>query len=140
MSGGGSTDVKVGTWTPSFYRGPGSGSGWYIKVGKYVVVGFNLYGTSSSSYTSYEVKVSGLPFTPTYQSPGPGGGGYLSGYTGGSSTATFSGWKIDGSYIVAQAIAGGNYGSNVTETTMTVKYPSSGTVEAGGTILYQTNS
>ena len=140
LSGGGSTDVKVGTWTPSFYRGPGSGSGWYIKVGKYVVVGFNLYGTSSSSYTSYEVKVSGLPFTPTYQSPGPGGGGYLSGYTGGSSTATFSGWKIDGSYIVAQAIAGGNYGSNVTETTMTVKYPSSGTVEAGGTILYQTNS
>ena len=58
--------VEYGTWNPSVTGVStwGTRKGWYKKVGNVVTVGWHLNGTfSSSTTTSTDFKISGLPFT-----------------------------------------------------------------------------
>jgi hypothetical protein len=63
-------DYEVGTWTPVLSDGTntsslGTDSGWYIKVGKQVVVGFAAYNLNVSglSATTEPLRITGVPFT-----------------------------------------------------------------------------
>lgn len=63
-------DYEVGTWTPVLSDGTNTSSfeansGWYIKVGKQVAVGFAAYNLNVSGLaaTTVALRITGVPFT-----------------------------------------------------------------------------
>ena len=70
------TDQESGLWTPSLNASAISSYdtryGWYSKIGKVVTVGFYIKATCKSGYSSTDISISGLPFTPLYSAAGGG--------------------------------------------------------------------
>jgi len=77
--------MDKGVWTPTLNSAVVSSYttqyGWYSKMGQTVSVGFYIKATCKSGYTSTQVSISGLPFTPMFASAGGGmcSGAYISG-------------------------------------------------------------
>ena len=116
--------VKSGTWTPQSLYGFNytRQSGWYMKVGKVVTIGFDL----AFSYTTTEEKnitVSGLPFYPSANASG-GGLVYNQVLAGGANTVAWEATKN------SKSITCGEYYDVSTGTH---------TREISGTICYTTN-
>ena len=130
LSGGGTTPT-VGTWSP-YCSGSGTKTGWYIKIGSYVILGFYIDITVSAS-SNTEISISGLPFSPREDAAG---GGFCSpAYY--SRTAPFTGWKLSGSYIKAMGGLIASFGSGDEFEAVELMYPSNGTkLVASGTICY----
>lgn len=129
--------IESGTWTPTV-AGASSYSiqvGQYLKIGKMVVLSFQIYGVFSGSISS-SFKISGTPYSPT-TSGHASGGGHLSGYTVESADIVFTGWNIQTNgniYAVGQhatGTAGGNkWGSGA------ISQKASGDFMASGTIAF----
>jgi hypothetical protein len=89
------TSATSGTWTPTVYGATvskyTSRTGWYVKVGSVVTVGWYLYCVLDSGQTDTQFQISGLPFTP---SSGGSGGGHCSGYYS-VANSVFSGWELN---------------------------------------------
>lgn len=130
LSGGGTTPT-VGTWSP-YCSGSGTKTGWYIKIGSYVILGFYIDITVSAS-SNTEISISGLPFSPREDAAG---GGFCSpAYY--SRTAPFTGWKLSGSYIKAMGGLIASFGGGDEFEAVELMYPSNGTkMVASGTICY----
>lgn len=130
--------IETGTWTPTV-SGASSYSvqaGQYIKIGKMVTLGFQVYGTFSGS-TSSKISVSGAPYEPSSNNHSSGGGN-LSGYTA-ASNIVFTGWTIQMNgniYAVGQET--GTSGTNKWGSTA-IYQKASGDFSASGTIMYQTS-
>jgi len=125
------TAASVGTWTPSCY-GTGTKTGWYVKIGEMVILGFYIK-VSSTPTELTELSIGGVPFTLAY--PASGGGTCYNYYY--PTSGTFTGWQWDGSYIKAIGATIPSFGSADTSYKMTIYYPASGTLgalEASGTI------
>ena len=130
LSGGGTTPT-VGSWSP-YCSGSGTKTGWYIKVGSYVILGFYIDITVNAS-SNTEISISGFPFSPREDAAG---GGFCSpAYY--SRTAPFTGWKLSGSYIKAMGGLIASFGSGDEFESVELMYPSNGTkMVASGTICY----
>ena len=130
LSGGGTTPT-VGSWSP-YCSGSGTKTGWYIKVGSYVILGFYIDITVNAS-SNTEISISGFPFSPREDAAG-GGFCYPAYY---SRTAPFTGWKLSGSYIKAMGGLIASFGSGDEFEAVELMYPSNGTkMVASGTICY----
>lgn len=130
--------IETGTWAPTV-SGASSYSvqaGQYIKIGKMVTLGFQIYGTFSGS-TSSKISISGVPYEPSLNGHSSGGGD-LSGYTA-ASNIVFTGWTItkDGK-IYAKGQETGTSGTNKWGSTA-IYQKASGDFSASGTIMYQTS-
>lgn len=76
--------IEQGEWTPTlsaYGTTYASRKGWYIKVGKQVTAGFYIKATCGTGVSSYDVKISGVPFAPScpVASGGLCSGAYISG-------------------------------------------------------------
>ncbi len=130
LSGGGTTPT-VGTWSPTC-SGSGTKTGWYIKIGSYVILGFYIDVTVNASSNTV-INISGLPFSP--RATAAGGGFCSPAYY--SRTAPFTGWKLSGSYIKAMGGLIASFGSGDEFEAVELMYPSNGTkMVASGTICY----
>lgn len=84
--------VSAGTWTPTV-SGAGSYTsqvGAYVKLGKFIILQFYVYGTFAGS-ASDKIVISGCPVAPTSTAAG---GGMISGYTSAANVIP-TGWRID---------------------------------------------
>lgn len=135
--------LESGTWTPvvagaSSYSTTAPPAGQYIKFGKMVVLGFQVYGTFSGSTTS-RIKITGAPYAPaSTMSNQSSGGGHLSGYTA-ANNIVFTGWQISrdgGIYAVGQGIT--TSGTNKWGSTA-IYQKASGDFSADGTLMFQTS-
>ena len=98
--------VLSGTWTPTFVgtsgnsyisKTAGSATGWYIKIGLYVILGFSLHNCSfknSNSARQY-LGIKGLPYAPNKSYLHYGGGGHAQGFTMNAADNSFTGWVLD---------------------------------------------
>lgn len=130
--------IETGTWTPTV-SGASSYSiqaGQYIKIGKMIILSFQVYGTFSGS-TSSKISISGAPYEPSLNGHSSGGGD-LSGYTA-ASNIVFTGWTIvkDGK-IYARGQETGTSGTNKWGSTA-IYQKASGDFSASGTIMFQTS-
>lgn len=127
-----------GTWTP-VVSGATSYStqvGQYLKIGKMVVLSFQVYGTFSGSTTS-RIVITGAPYSPALNGHSSGGG-HLSGYTA-ANNIIFTGWQISsngGIYAVGQEHT--TSGTNKWGSTA-IYQKASGDFSADGTLMFQTS-
>lgn len=79
-----SEEPNEGTWTPALSSSAISSytarQGWYTKQGNVVTIGFYIKATCNSGYHTTAIKISGLPYTPSYNTAGGGmcSGAYVS--------------------------------------------------------------
>lgn len=66
--------LESGTWTPKLKYGYSGGdySGWYQKLGKCVVVGFNIDTDCYNNHSDAKIEITGLPYTPAHAAFGGG--------------------------------------------------------------------
>lgn len=133
---------KYGTWTPSFsaqdaYVSYTTQSGWYIKCGNIVTVGFLLKATVDSRYSGFDVWVYGLPFIPAQAAAGGGmcSGAYV------SAGFNFQCFVAGTDNVITTRVQACNNTSNANLNTSAsgCKYPyNGGELTVSGTITYMT--
>lgn len=128
--------ISIGTWTPTV-SGAASYStqkGYYVTIGKMVIISFTIYGIFAGDTTA-RISVDGCPFSTSNNTSG---GGHLSGYTA-ASNIIFTGWQASANgkfYAVGQetGTTGGNkWGSNA------IYQKASGEFSAAGSIAFIMN-
>ena len=140
--------ICYGTWTPSLpYASSYSvQQGWYQKIGKCVVIGFNIKANCYSNYNTTGVMITGIPYDPDFDAFG-GGVAYNLYVTGGFS---FEGWGVvteatisNSKYynvIVPRLQPCNNTSAGNLSISSSACYPSGGgQVTLSGTICYMTS-
>lgn len=131
--------AQYGTWTPSLsctgvYW---SNSGWYVKSGKVVTVGFHIKMSCDPGYQNNSITIYGLPYTPAIAAAGGGmcSGAYVS---GGFNFQCFV--AETGGYISTRVQACNNTSSaNLSTSASGCNYPTgSDELTISGTITYMT--
>lgn len=126
-----------GSWTPVMDGAASytAQAGQYIKIGNFVVLSFQLYGTFAGS-ASTAIKITGAPYNPinTHSS----GGGNLSGYTA-ASNVVFVGWGIStsGRIFANGQSTGQSEGDGNKWGTTAIYQKTSGAFSASGTLMYR---
>jgi hypothetical protein len=134
--------IKAGTWTPALTTAAAvssytTRSGWYIRVGNVVTVGFNIGASCKSGYNSTALAISGLPFTPA--SNAFGGGVMFGAYV--NAGFCFEAWAATTSGEITPRLQPCN---NTTASNLqiasTAYYPNGAySLTLGGTITFITN-
>ena len=131
--------LKAGTWTPALKTSAAvssytTQSGWYIRVGNVVTVGFNIAASCNSGYNSTALEISGLPFTPAYNAFG--GGVMFGAYV--NAGFCFEAWAATTSGTITPRLQPCNNTSAANlQIASTAYYPSgANSVTLGGTITY----
>lgn len=111
-SGGGSSDVEYGTWTPTISMGAYSTSyrkGWYTKIGNIVTITFSL--KFKSDYNDDDFIITNLPFAED-SSYEYGGGGNCQGLMASEEEENyvFSGFVLSNGEIYATASRSDSWG------------------------------
>lgn len=140
----GSTQLQTaqrGSWTPTLFSGAvgyySTQKGWYTKVGSTVTIGFNIKAICNSGSESYDVSITGLPYTPSIQAAG---GGMCSGaYVSGGYTFQCFVAETTGMITVRTQACNNTSAANLSTSASGCKYPSGGgTLTISGTITYET--
>jgi hypothetical protein len=135
--------LDKGIWTPSLESFIVSSYttqyGWYSKMGQYVTVGFFIKATCKSGYSTTNVSIYGLPFTPMFNAAGGGmcSGAYVSG------GQNFQCYVAETSgYIKTRVQACNNTSdSNLSTSASGCRYPSGGgEITLSGTITFMANA
>lgn len=134
--------IKAGTWTPTLTSSSAvssysTRSGWYVRVGNVVTVGFNIGASCNSGYNSTALAISGLPFTPA--SNAFGGGVMFGAYV--NAGFCFEAWAATtGGQITPRLQPCNNTTAGNLQIASTAYYPSgANSLTLGGTITYITN-
>lgn len=134
--------IKAGTWTPTLTTAAAvssysTQSGWYVRVGNVVTVGFNIAASCNSGYNSTALAISGLPFTPAANAFG--GGVMFGAYV--NAGFCFEAWAATTSgQITPRLQPCNNTSASNLQIASTAYYPSgTASMTLGGTITYITN-
>ena len=134
--------IKAGTWTPTLTTAAAVisysvQSGWYMRVGNAVTIGFNINASCRSGYNSTSLAISGLPFTPAANAFG--GGVMFGAYV--SAGFCFEAWAATtGGQITPRLQPCNNTTAGNLQIASTAYYPSGeASITLGGTITYITN-
>lgn len=134
--------IKAGTWTPTLTNSSAvssysTRSGWYIRVGNVVTIGFNIGASCYSGYNSSTLAISGLPFTPAANAFG--GGVMFGAYV--NAGFCFEAWAATtGGQITPRLQPCNNTSAGNLQIASSAYYPSgANTLTLGGTITYITN-
>jgi hypothetical protein len=134
--------ATAGSWTPTLSTAAAvssynTRSGWYVRIGNVVTVGFNISASCNSGYNGTAIAITGLPFTPITNAFG--GGVMFGAYVGAG--FCFEAWAANTSGQIGPRLqpcnptAAGNL-----QISSTAYYPSGGgSLTLGGTITYITN-
>ena len=133
-------DYEEGSWTPvvggwdtaTYYSGSSYYSGWYVKVGKLIHVGWKIYyqNLTTASSSNPHVRITGLPYNSYSVSAGPVGHvrfdipefgfeGYPLTYLAGNSNILYFYKHVDGGNNLTAINATSNYSNNWTMGTAT---------------------
>lgn len=133
--------IKAGTWTPTLTNSSAvssysTRSGWYIRVGNVVTIGFNIAASCNSGYSSTALAISGLPFTPAANAFG--GGVMFGAYV--NAGFCFEAWAATTSgQITPRLQPCNNTSAGNLQIASTAYYPSgANSITLGGTITYMT--
>lgn len=133
--------IEFGEWTPMLNYTAAVTSyevrrGWYQKVGGVVTIGWQIKAAIKSGYETSAVRISGVPFTPTFNAFG-GGVAHNIYITGGF---CFEGWALDtGEDITARLQPCNNTSAGNLQIASTAYYPTGGgTITLAGTICFET--
>lgn len=141
--GGVSMPFEAGSWKPSFNYPQAIASyevaeGWYLKMGKVVVIGWQIKATGATGAAWVaDVAIGGAPFTPSVSAFGGGVAHNI--YIG--ANMCFEGWAIN-TYknISARLQPCNNTTAGALNIASTVSYPRNGeTITVAGTICYTTD-
>ena len=131
-----------GTWSPALSSGAVSYytkcSGWYMRVGNVVTVGFYIIANCNSGYEGNAIVISGLPYAP-YSSAS--GGGICSGayVAGGYTFQCFAAEEDANNITVRVQECDRQNDANISTSASGCCYPKDGgTITLSGTITYQT--
>lgn len=134
--------IKAGTWTPTLTTAAAvssytTQSGWYVRVGNVVTVGFNIAVSCKSGYNSTALAISGLPFTPATNAFG--GGVMFGAYV--NAGFCFEAWAAATTgQITPRLQPCNNTSAGNLQIASTAYYPSgTASMTLGGTITYITN-
>jgi hypothetical protein len=134
--------TAAGTWTPKLKTAAAVSSyslqsGWYMRVGNVVTVGFNIGASCKSGYNSTAIAIEGLPFTPA--SNAFGGGVMFGAYV--NAGFCFEAWAATTSGEITPRLQPCNNTSAANlQISSTAYYPSgASSLTLGGTITYLTN-
>jgi hypothetical protein len=134
--------TTAGTWTPKLKTSAAVSSyslqsGWYMRVGNVVTVGFNIGASCKSGYNSTAIAIEGLPFTPA--SNAFGGGVMFGAYV--NAGFCFEAWAATTSGEITPRLQPCNNTSAANlQIASTAYYPSgASSLTLGGTITYLTN-
>lgn len=134
--------IKAGSWTPTLTTAAAvssytTRSGWYVRVGNVVTVGFNIGASCNSGYNSTALAISGLPFTPSTNAFG--GGVMFGAYV--TAGFCFEAWAAaTNGQITPRLQPCNNTAAGNLQIASTAYYPSgANSVTLGGTITYITN-
>jgi hypothetical protein len=138
---GGDGDIDAGTWTPTLTTAAAvssysTRSGWYMRVGNVVTIGFNINASCKSGYSSTALAISGLPFTPAENAFG--GGVMFGAYV--NAGFCFEAWAATTSgQITPRLQPCNNTSASNLQISSTAYYPSgTNSITLGGTITYMT--
>lgn len=134
-------DIDAGSWTPTLTNSSAvssysTRSGWYMRVGNVVTVGFNINASCNSGYSSTPLAISGLPFTPAANAFG--GGVMFGAYV--NAGFCFEAWAATtGGQITPRLQPCNNTSASNLQISSTAYYPSgANSITLGGTITYIT--
>ena len=133
-------DYEEGSWTPviggwdtaTYYSGSSYYSGWYVKVGKLIHVGWKIYyqNLTTASSSNPHVRISGLPYNSYSVASGPVGhtrfdipefgfSGYQLTYLAANDSVLYMYKHVNGSNNLAAINATSNYSNSWTMGTAT---------------------
>lgn len=131
----------AGSWTPTLTNSSAvssysTRSGWYMRVGNVVTIGFNIAASCNSGYNSTALAISGLPFTPAANAFG--GGVMFGAYV--NAGFCFEAWAATTSgQITPRLQPCNNTSASNLQIASTAYYPSgANSITLGGTITYIT--
>lgn len=139
---GASGAVEAGQWTPTLTTAAAvssysTQSGWYVRCGNVVTIGFNIGASCKSGYNSTALAISGLPFKPAVSAFG--GGVMFGAYV--NAGFCFEAWAATtGGQITPRLQPCNNTTAGNLQIASTAYYPSgANSLTLGGTITYITN-
>ena len=133
-------DYEEGSWTPvvggwdtaTYYSGSSYYSGWYVKVGKLIHVGWKIYyqNLTTASSSNPHVRITGLPYNSSSVNSGPVGhtrfdipefgfSGYQLTYLAANDSVLYMYKHVNGSNNLAAINATSNYSNSWTMGTAT---------------------
>ena len=137
-------NMETGTWdavlgSSAAVSSYNSRSGWYVKIGNVVTIGWNVDATCNSGYQSTAIKIAGAPYFPSVSAAG---GGILYGaYTTGG--LAFEGWVIEesGGAITPRLQPCNNTAAANLNISSTAYYPNGGgNLKCFGSLTYITDN
>lgn len=137
-------DMETGTWdavlgSSAAVSSYNSRSGWYVKIGNVVTIGWNIEATCNSGYQSTAIKIAGAPYFPSVSAAG--GGILYNAYV--SSGLTFEGWVIEenGGAITPRLQPSNNTAATNLNISSTAYYPNGGgNLKCFGSLTYITDN